>query len=213
MEDSTPPELAAPEDVTVEQTSFSGAIPDLGEATAPDLCDADVEITNTALPVFPLGQHAVAWTAIDDSGNVATADQTVTVVDTTPPDLTIPPDITAEQQDAAGATIDIGQAVATDICDPAPVVTNTALVIFPLGETLVRWTATDFSGNVRTAIQTITIVDTKPPYRLSTSLSSSRARPAHASSSDGLPPTSVTRIRPRGTRSRRTTCSPSAPRM
>jgi hypothetical protein len=42
-------------------------------------------VESNAPSVFPLGTTTVTFTATDDSGNVATATTTVTVVDTTPP--------------------------------------------------------------------------------------------------------------------------------
>ncbi|MBI2298478.1 MAG: HYR domain-containing protein, partial [Armatimonadetes bacterium] len=118
--DTTAPELAIPADpAAVEQLSADGAPVDIGTATATDICDAEVTITNDAPEdgVYPLGATVVTWTATDDYGNSVSAEQTVTVVDTTDPELTIPADPAAvEQLSADGAPVDIGTATATDIC-------------------------------------------------------------------------------------------------
>ena len=42
-------------------------------------------------------------------------------------------------------------------------ITNDAPVQFPLGDTIVTWTAEDDSGNSTTAMQTVTVEDTIPP--------------------------------------------------
>jgi hypothetical protein len=52
---------------------------------------------------------------------------------------------------------------ASDICDAAPMVTSNALEVYPLGVTTVTFTAADASGNVSTAITTVTVWDTTPP--------------------------------------------------
>ena len=162
-EDTTPPELTVPADVTAEQTSAAGTAVAIGEATATDNVDADVTITNDAPAVFPLGETVVTWTATDDAGNVATATQKVTVVDTTEPELTLPADATAEQTSAAGTAVEIGAATATDLCDADVAITNDAPAVFPLGETVVTWTATDDAGNVATATQKVTVVNSTKP--------------------------------------------------
>ena len=55
----------------------------------------------------------------------------------------------------------IGQATATDIF--AVTVTNDAPATYPVGTTIVTWTATDANGNVTTKQQRITVQDTTPP--------------------------------------------------
>jgi len=59
------------------------------------------------------------------------------------PVITCPADVTT----AGGQPASIGQAIASDNLDPAPVITNDRPPSFPLGETRVTWSATDSSGN------------------------------------------------------------------
>jgi hypothetical protein len=163
VEDTTPPVLTVPADVTVEQTNRDGTPVDIGQATATDICDADPDIASDAPAVFPLGSTTVTWTATDDSGNQSSGTQTVTVEDTTPPVLTVPADVTVEQTNRDGTPVDIGQATATDICDADPDIASDAPAVFPLGSTTVTWTATDDSGNQSSGTQTVTVEDTTPP--------------------------------------------------
>jgi len=61
----------------------------IGTATATDLVDGTVAVTNNAPASFPVGVTTVTYTATDSHSNTATATQTVTVVDTTAPTITI----------------------------------------------------------------------------------------------------------------------------
>ena len=53
--------------------------------------------------------------------------------------------------------LELGFASVEDIVDDSPMVTNDAPEVFPLGETIVTWTATDKFGNTSSSIQTISI--------------------------------------------------------
>ncbi len=161
--DTTPPVLTAPHDVTVEQTNLDGTPANLGAPTVSDICDATPVVTNDAPEVFPLGTTTVTWTATDAAGNVATDTQTVTVVDTTPPELTRPEPVSVEQTAADGTPVGLHPPLASDICDANPVVTSDAPAVFPMGDTTVTWTATDAAGNQATVAQTVTVVDTTAP--------------------------------------------------
>jgi hypothetical protein len=102
---------------------------------------------------FPLGL-TTATLAVGDGTFAASDTVLVRVVDTTRPTFTsVPPAMTIS---ACGA-INIGQAVAVDSCGQL-VVTNNAPARFPLGTTVVTWTARDASGNVATATQQVTVV-------------------------------------------------------
>jgi hypothetical protein len=113
--------------------------------------------------VFPLGDGRHVH-ATDASGNVATATTPVTVVDTPPPVLTgVPPPVTVEQTSHRGTPVHLPRPRATDVCDASPRVTSDAPDVFPLGRTVVTFTATDDSGNRTRARTTVTVVDTTPP--------------------------------------------------
>lgn len=85
--------------------------------------------------------------------------------DTIPPTITAPPDKTFE----ATATFTplnstaLGIANATDNADNSPTITNNSTGLFPLGNTIILYNATDSAGNSANDTQTITIQDTTPP--------------------------------------------------
>ena len=163
--DTTDPTITAPADIAVEANTTGGATGvALGAATASDIADPAPSITNDAPATFLLGTTVVTWTATDASGNSADATQNVTVVDTTDPSITAPADLTVEANTTGGATgVALGVATASDIADPAPVITNNAPVTFLLGTTVVTWTTTDANGNSTNATQDVTVVDTTDP--------------------------------------------------
>ncbi len=159
--DTTPPTITPAADLTVEATDILTPV-DLGTASAID--DVDGALTPLADPTGPyaLGAHTITWSATDAAGNTGTAQQTVTVQDTTAPTLTAPADISVSSNEPIAVTL--GSATASDIFEPV-VVTNDAPALFPVGTTTVNWTATDPNGNVATAQQTVVVAaaDTSPP--------------------------------------------------
>ena len=119
------------------------------ETTIPGLCADDYTVTR-------------AFTATDDCGNATSATQTITVIDTTAPELTIPADYTAECSDAHP----MDDASATDNCGEVTidVVETTIPGLCADDYTVTRaFTATDDCGNTTSATQTITITDTTAP--------------------------------------------------
>gem|GEM_PF-635972 len=153
------PKLAVPIGVTFEATSLDNNTISL---TKPDVSDIEpVTITSNAPSVFPLGKTTVTWTATDESGNKANTTQIITVKDTTAPKLTIPANVTFEATSLKDNTVPIGNATATDIQQVT--ITSNATKTFPLGKSVVLWTAKDVSGNTSNGTQTIDVVDTTAP--------------------------------------------------
>lgn len=73
--DTTDPDLSIPDDITAHEANVLGGADDvdIGIATATDIVDTSVDITDNAPAFFPLGTTPVTWTATDDSGNAQTA--------------------------------------------------------------------------------------------------------------------------------------------
>ena len=157
VKDTTKPVLTVPNDITLEATAKLTPV-DIGKADAKDIFP--VEIKSNAPEAYPLGTTVITWTATDANGNAVTKTQNITITDKTCPNLEVPEDTTKEAT-AILTPVDIGQAIATDIFDPTT--KNDAPQAYPLGTTVVTWTATDTNGNSTTKTQKIKIVDTTPP--------------------------------------------------
>ena len=153
--DTTLPEIIAPIDIQAEATSLQSNIVEFGFAEASDQVEVS-SITNDAPASFPLGETIVTWTATDSSGNSASTTQTISVVDTTAPEITTPQNITIDAVNTE-TILEIGFAIVDDIIDDSPIITNDAPDVFPLGETIVTWTSIDKFDNVSSSVQIISI--------------------------------------------------------
>ncbi len=159
-----PPVVTTSGNVSVEATAPAGT-PVTFSAVAVDTVDH--RLTATCTPAsgspFPLGTTTVTCSATDSRGQVGTATLNVTVVDTTPPTLTLPGALTA---DATGTGAPVAFTVgASDNGNPSPAVSCTpaAGATFPVGTTPVTCTATDASGNAATGSFDVTVRDVTPP--------------------------------------------------
>ena len=183
--DATPPTITPPADSTHEQATAAGAVvtypaPSVGDAVDPN---PSVVCTPPAGSTFPLGVTTVTCTASDASGNQATATFAVTVVDTTPPVLAQPANLSAEAMSAAGAALNYATPGVSDVCDASPSVACAppSGSTFPLGVSTVTCTASDVSGNQAATTFTVTVIDTTPPtISTQADLSAEQSSPAGA---------------------------------
>jgi hypothetical protein len=174
--DTTAPVLAnVPGDLAVTTSDPGGAVVTYPAPTATDNLDP-APVVGCAPPsgsIFTIGTTTVTCTATDATGNSSsvTFDVTVTYVeppDTTPPQLSVPADVTAWTDDPAGLVIDYAAATAIDDRDPAPSVgcSPASGSLFALGTTIVTCTAIDAAGNSASATFGVTVnlnPDTTPP--------------------------------------------------
>ena len=163
VNDNTPPNITCPADKTVSTTSGCAAVGvALGTPVTSDNC-AIALVNNNATATFPVGMTTVTWTVMDNAGNTNTCTQRITVVDNTPPTITCPPAIQVNANAGCEAVnVALGLPVAADNCDLASL-TNDAPAVFPMGTTIVTWTAVDASNNMTTCTQSVQVKDNIPP--------------------------------------------------
>lgn len=172
-DDTVAPTITVPPDAVAE--CVAGPRLDkltAASATVGDACDDDVDVGFRVDEIDGCGatyQYHHYWTATDDCGNEATADQTTRVEDNAPPsfdnlpaDDKIPCEVnrTAEIVNVTATDACAGQCVAEiDVQTDGP-----ASPECPSNFTETRsYTADDGCGNVVTATQTVEHVDDKPP--------------------------------------------------
>ena len=174
VNDTIPPTITAPANVTV----YTGAgaslcsvlVSDgaLGTANATDNAGS-VSISRSGVPasnVFPKGTTTITYTATDDAGNTTSATQTVTVIDNTLPTITVPPPSTGSANSSCQSAIPnvVAGSTANDNCGAVSITQSPAAgTLVGLGSHTIIVTATDSSGNGKSATTTLTITDTTAP--------------------------------------------------
>ncbi|WP_439151174.1 HYR-like domain-containing protein [Winogradskyella sp.] len=169
VQDTTPPILTIPMDVTIECTEDESSN-NTGEATGVDTC-GDVTITQSDVETAACGNTKTitrTWTATDTCDNITSADQTITVQDTTAPTFTTPVDVTIEcDVDVTDLSITGNKTDEADNCDTTLNATyiDVAAAGTCANESIITrtWTLTDDCGNTTTQTQIINVVDTTAP--------------------------------------------------
>jgi predicted secreted hydrolase len=168
VQDTKPPTLKIPTDITVEGNTKGGATVPF-DVSASDGVDGTVPVICSAKSgdLFKVGATTVTCTAKDKAGNTASGSFKVTVQDTKPPVLTLPADMTV--MPSAGANFQSAPvaytATATDVVDGQVPVTCTPAsgAAFKVGTTTVNCSAKDAAGNTATGSFRVTVRDVTPP--------------------------------------------------
>ena len=173
IEDNTSPTLTCPNFAIISCDSDTTPAT-LGMAAATDNCTPQNQIaisyedhTQNLTLCNGTGSFTRHWTATDMCGNVAVCIQTIVIVDTQAPQLTIPPPITINCNQNTG-TATTGLATAIDNCTASPTVTFSDNVLGLTGcsgtGTIVRtWSAIDACNNISNGTQFITVIDNTAP--------------------------------------------------
>ncbi|MFP2907342.1 HYR domain-containing protein [Pyxidicoccus sp. 3LFB2] len=158
--------ITCPSDQVVEATSPEGAVVHYGPALVSEGSPPyTVTYSQAAGTRFSKGTTSVTASVQDSQGSGGSCTFSVTVRDTTPPELTCPAVLEFEATSSAGAIADVpaptwvdaGSAAVTFTHAPAPGST------FSLGATPRIATGTDEAGNTRTCTTVVVVKDTTPP--------------------------------------------------
>lgn len=164
VEDTIAPALTLPANVVAEATGPAGAMVTF-DASATDAVHGWMPGMCTPMSgnTFPIGTTTVTCSATDGYGNSATESFTVTVQDTTAPQLVLPATVFAA---ATGPTTVVNyQVTATDAASPSAMISCTPAPNshFAIGTTAVSCSATDAAGNLSAGSFSVIVVDTTPP--------------------------------------------------
>ncbi|MCX6271630.1 MAG: HYR domain-containing protein [Bacteroidetes bacterium] len=91
--DLEPPTLMCPEDMIVVSVTPCQGTPVFLETPLSFDNTGSAIVTSDAPDLFPFGTTMVSWTSTDQSGNIASCIQSVTIINNQPPSMTCPADI------------------------------------------------------------------------------------------------------------------------
>jgi len=134
------------------------------EPTATDNCTLQ-SLTSTALPgsTFTTGTTTVTYTATDIYGNTSTCSFDVVVVDDSKPVFgNCPSDVTVSSA-TCDAVVSWTESVVTDNCSVSVSSSHSPGSVFPIGTTLISYTAKDPTGNTSTCTFNVIVSTTTPP--------------------------------------------------
>ena len=176
--DTTAPTFTVPADLTIECDQDETDLGLTGDVTdEADNCDTTLDATySDSVAAGSCANESVitrTWTLTDDCGNTTTQDQTITIVDTTAPVITVEAfDLTVECDGNGNSTelneflTSFGSAEATDNCSDVTWTNDFTGLSDDCGLTgtaTVTFTASDDCGNTTTTSATFTIIDTTNP--------------------------------------------------
>lgn len=162
ISDTGLPIMTCPADIVLDCTD-STLPANTGTAIAADNCTFNPMVTYTDIfTMFNCSTTIIrTWKASDDCNNFVTCVQTITVLDLNPPQIiNCPQNITVQgtvgSNGQCSADVVMAVPVVQDNCDPSVSLLNSfnqstnASGFYPVGSTIVTWTATDDCNNTAT---------------------------------------------------------------
>ncbi len=165
VNDTEPPSLTVPGNILKStDPGLPTAVVTYTATAADNVPGVSLDCALPSGAAFPIGPNEVICTAIDIAGNFTSKSFWVAVVDTEPPSITVPADITKSTDPGLATAVVTYTPTAAD---NAPGVTVACVppsgTAFAIGTTTVNCTATDGSGNTSSGSFLVNVVDTEPP--------------------------------------------------
>jgi len=160
-EDLTAPEIVCPDDILVTASPGEcGRVVTFDDPEVTENCeDTPVEQTEglASGSFFEVGETLIEFVVADFSGNTDTCSFTITVTDDEAPELTCPDDIIQCEQ-----TVTFDAPSYSDNCEINTFEQTSSTIFqngdtFPIGETILEYTAEDIHGNISTCSFTVTV--------------------------------------------------------
>lgn len=152
-----------PTDISVSAVSSCDVVATWTAPTATDNCSVIVVSNHNPGDAFPVGTTLVTYTATDPSGNKATCSFKVIVTDDTSPVFTNCVNDLTIATNSCTAVATWTAPAATDNCTATVSSSHSPGAAFPLGTTLVTYTATDVQGNKSTCTFNVIVTNTGNP--------------------------------------------------
>ena len=165
VSDKENPFITAPGAITADNDPhLPSAVVATGSATAKDNC-TDVTVSSTrsdgadlSAP-FMVGVTKITWKAVDGSGNSASADQSITVLDKEAPIITVSENLTVNATNTNGAIVNYHVSALDNVGVVNISCTKDSGTNFPIGDTPVTCTAYDAAGNSKAGTFVVTVVN------------------------------------------------------
>ena len=161
------PTLGCPADIAVgTDAGECAATVTFAAPTAADNCGVASTTQTSGVASggsFPLGGTSQAFETADAAGLTATCGFNVTVSDTEAPTITCPADVVVGDGDGCTAFVAYAAPTAADNCGGVSTALTSGLGsgnVFPVGDTVETWTATDGVGRTTSCSFTVTVLNT-----------------------------------------------------
>lgn len=163
--DKENPLITAPADLLAgNDPGLASAVVVTGSATADDNCH-EVKISSARSDgaasdaAFLVGVTKITWTAVDGSGNSASAIQSITVKDMEAPHFTAPDNYSVNATGPSGARVTYPLQAFDNVGVASIVCTPLSGSVLPIGPNPIRCTAADAAGNETTVDFVVSVLD------------------------------------------------------
>lgn len=163
--DTTKPVISnCPANITASVTEICSTSVTWAQPVASDNCSVSMTSTHQPGATFSLGTTVVTYTATDAAGNTTTCSFNVTVTDDVAPTFTnCPTDLIVSAENSCSAAAIWTAPSVSDCSNVTTTSTHVPGDVFPIGSTVVTYTAKDANGKISTCSFTIVVEDKKVP--------------------------------------------------